>query len=190
LLCDAKVVEMQLGKGEVLDVGRARRSPTTAMRRALKARDTHCVWPGCGRTSWNQAHHVDHWVRDKGETKLTSMVMLCWSHHRMVHEGRVEMISDGQGGWSFIAPDGTAINKPSPRRSSFAVREQAEGSGVVIDATTCFPTWGGEPGNLRYAASHFLNQRDLDLRRESRDKEVPNDQDADPGLDPPKPQLE
>jgi hypothetical protein len=36
LLCDAKVVEMQLGKGEVLDVGRARRSPTTAMRRDSK----------------------------------------------------------------------------------------------------------------------------------------------------------
>lgn len=190
LLCDAKVLEMEMGKKEVLDVGRARRSPTTAIRRALKARDTHCVWPGCGRTTWNQAHHVDHWVRDKGETKVDRMVMLCFGHHRMVHEGKVEMVADGKGGWSFIAPDGTVITKPSPRAASFGVHEQVEGSGVVIDATTCFPTWGGEPGNLRNAASHFLGQRDFDLRREARNKEVLDDQDIDPGHDPPSPQLE
>ncbi len=188
LLCDAKVLEMDMYRGDVLDVGRARRSPTTAIRRALRARDNHCVWPGCGRSTFNQAHHVDHWVRDRGETKLERMAMLCFAHHRMVHEGRVKMLSDGNGGWSFIAPDGSVITRPSPPRASFTVTQQAEASGVVIDATTAFPDWGGERGNLRDAASHFLGQRDLDLRRaqkQEQQREQELEQGESEGRDPP-----
>src|ERR1700704_4678232 len=35
-------------------------------------------------------HHIVHWVHH-GETKLDNLVMLCWTHHRMVHQSDWEV---------------------------------------------------------------------------------------------------
>jgi hypothetical protein len=44
LLCDADIVPVVLGgRGEVLDVGRAMRTATPAIRRAVTARDKGCA---------------------------------------------------------------------------------------------------------------------------------------------------
>ncbi|MFL6137483.1 MAG: DUF222 domain-containing protein [Frankiaceae bacterium] len=72
--CDAELLRVVLGPaGEVLDLGRAARLPTTAQRRALAARDGGCLFPGCDRAPpWCQAHHLVHWV-DGGPTDLASL---------------------------------------------------------------------------------------------------------------------
>jgi hypothetical protein len=61
--CDAAVARVLFDtESAVLDVGRARRVPAAATRRALHARDRGCVWPGCDRpASWTQAHHLRQW---------------------------------------------------------------------------------------------------------------------------------
>ena len=63
LACDSSVTRILLGpKSTMLDVGRAKRVPSAAQRRALVARDGGCVWPGCERpASWTAAHHFKHW---------------------------------------------------------------------------------------------------------------------------------
>ncbi len=64
---------------------------------------------------------------------------------------------------------------------------------MVIDATTAFPDWGGERGNLRDEASHFLGQRDLDLRRaekQEQQREQELEQSESEGRDPPDGQVE
>jgi len=71
---------------EVLDLGRATRMVSPALRRALALRDGGCAVPGCDRPPpWTDAHHLDHWLHG-GPTSLGNLVLLCRTHHRAVHE--------------------------------------------------------------------------------------------------------
>src|SRR6185503_9063817 len=63
LLCDAAVVEVvEDTRGNVLDVGRRRRTIPTALRRALRLRDRGCRFPGCTNRHVD-GHHVVPWAR-------------------------------------------------------------------------------------------------------------------------------
>jgi HNH endonuclease/Domain of unknown function (DUF222) len=97
LCCDAQVTPIVLGgNSEPLDVGREKRCATLPQRRAVAVRDGGCAHPRCDRpASWGEVHHIVHWV-DGGETNLDNLVMLCWTHHRMVHRSDwVIRIRDG-----------------------------------------------------------------------------------------------
>jgi len=87
--CDAEVIPVVLrGAGEVLDVGRARRLVTSAMRAALIARDGGCVFPSCNAPpSACEAHHVVPWYLG-GPTALWNLVLLCHSHHGLVEPAK------------------------------------------------------------------------------------------------------
>ncbi|MGB8996456.1 MAG: DUF222 domain-containing protein, partial [Pseudonocardiaceae bacterium] len=84
--CDAKIIPVVLGgKSEPLDVGRAMRTVSLAIRRALVARDRGCAFPACDRPpGMCQAHHARHWL-DDGESSVENCVLLCEAHHRHVH---------------------------------------------------------------------------------------------------------
>ena len=70
-----------------LEVGRATRVVSPAQRTALAVRDGGCRYPGCDRpVAWCEAHHLRHWLHG-GPTDLGNLVLLCWTHHRAVHEG-------------------------------------------------------------------------------------------------------
>lgn len=87
LACDCDLTPIKVDSaGQVLDVGRARRTISSALRRALVARDRGCRWPGCGRPpGWTDGHHLRHW-QDGGPTSLANTVLLCRRHHRRCHE--------------------------------------------------------------------------------------------------------
>lgn len=86
LTCDGALVSMlENARGEVLNVGRKTRVIPWAVRRALKARDGHCQYPGCGQSRYVDGHHIVHWAHG-GETRLDNLVLLCRRHHRLVHE--------------------------------------------------------------------------------------------------------
>ena len=87
IACDTQVIPVVMGApSEVLDVGRAKRTITPAIRRALIARDQGCVWPGCERAPVHcDGHHVQHWL-DDGPTSLANLALLCHSHHHRLHE--------------------------------------------------------------------------------------------------------
>ncbi|QUQ63375.1 HNH endonuclease signature motif containing protein [Kutzneria sp. CA-103260] len=84
--CDSKVMRVVLeAKSQPLDIGRATRTIPNQIRRALIIRDKGCAFPGCQRRPRQcHAHHVIHWV-DGGPTSLNNLVLLCGSHHRLVH---------------------------------------------------------------------------------------------------------
>jgi len=86
LLCDCDVSRVIVaGRSEILDVGRAIRTPTAAQWKALVVRDEHCQHPGCYQPpSRCAAHHKWHWTRG-GPTDLENLEMLCWFHHRLRH---------------------------------------------------------------------------------------------------------
>ncbi len=86
LACDASVVTMSERGGKPVTVGRKTRAVPSALRRALRARDRGCRFPGCENHRFVDAHHIDHWARG-GPTNLDNLVLLCRRHHRLLHEG-------------------------------------------------------------------------------------------------------
>jgi len=85
LLCDASIVEVvEDSRGNVLDVGRRRRTIPTLLRRALRLRDRGCRFPGCTNRQVD-GHHVVPWARG-GSTALRNLCSLCRRHHTYVHE--------------------------------------------------------------------------------------------------------
>lgn len=88
ITCDASVSRIVFGPdSEVLDVGRKTRVIPAGLRRAVVARDRHCVAPGCGRSAkWCDVHHLAGWA-DGGETVIDNLCLLCRYHHTLVHLG-------------------------------------------------------------------------------------------------------
>jgi hypothetical protein len=88
----------------VIDVGRAKRVISGPARKALNARDQHCVWPGCDRpVSWTSGHHLKHWIHG-GTTDLPNLALLCYRHHWMVHEGGWQIVRGDDGRMLTIPP--------------------------------------------------------------------------------------
>jgi hypothetical protein len=106
LACDCSIVAMlDDPDGNPLNVGRRTRSIPPALRRALRARDEGCRFPGCTRRRFTDGHHIHHWVNG-GETKLDNLVSLCRRHHRLVHEGGWGVVRRDDGTLAFTGPKG------------------------------------------------------------------------------------
>jgi hypothetical protein len=161
LACDASIVTIvENEQGEPLNVGRKRRSIPPAIRRALNARDRGCRFPGCSRTRYLDAHHVQHWAQG-GETKLSNLTQLCRFHHRQVHEGRVvvQVLDDGDRAASEETPSGGALRflRPDGRRFDSVAADHTrplgdwqqlpavhEQQGLHISKDTATTRWRGE----------------------------------------------
>jgi len=109
LCCDGDaVVIVENEDGEPLSVGRKTRTVPIAIKRALRARDKGCSFPGCHHKRFVDAHHIQHWSAG-GETSLNNLMLLCSRHHRLVHEGGFRIERDFQDRWFFKRPDGRAV---------------------------------------------------------------------------------
>ncbi|SNR48580.1 protein of unknown function [Haloechinothrix alba] len=71
--------------GAVLDVGRRRYRPTTAIRDLVAVRDAECTTPGCHRPAQHSDYdHLHGWGRgEHGTTAHTNGGAKCRRHHRM-----------------------------------------------------------------------------------------------------------
>jgi len=105
LACDCSITRILLGSDStVIDVGRAKRVITGPQRKALRVRDQGCVWPGCDRpASFTSGHHLAHWIHG-GPTDLSNLVLLCYRHHWMVHEGAWQIVRSDDGRILTIPP--------------------------------------------------------------------------------------
>ena len=112
MACDAARVAMGHRDGEVVSVGRRRRTIPPHIRRALEERDRGCRYPGCA-SRFTEAHHVKHWA-DGGETSLANTILLCRRHHRLVHEGGTRMALDREGKAAFFTRAGQVIGSAPP----------------------------------------------------------------------------
>jgi Domain of unknown function (DUF222) len=109
MCCDADILPIVLnGAGEVLDVGRSRRTATRAQRRALQAMHRTCAHPDCTVVfSACHIHHIAWWGRDDGPTDIANLLPVCEHHHHLIHEGgwTLTMTPDRVATWT--RPDGT-----------------------------------------------------------------------------------
>ncbi len=105
LACDCTVTRILLdSESMVIDVGRAKRVVSGPQSKALRVRDRGCTWPGCDRpATWTSAHHVVHWIHG-GATDLPNLVLLCYRHHWMVHEGEWQIVRSDDGCIHAIPP--------------------------------------------------------------------------------------
>ncbi|NQX28220.1 DUF222 domain-containing protein [Microbacteriaceae bacterium VKM Ac-2854] len=72
--------------GVVLNLGRTQRLFSKKQRIALVSRDGGCRWLGCDRpASWCDAHHLNEWQRDGGNTDVPDGILLCRAHHLLLH---------------------------------------------------------------------------------------------------------
>jgi len=104
IACDSAVSRIT-GQTELEhELNRASRTLPAPTRRALEARDRHCVFPGCTRPlNWCDGHHMVWWTRG-GETALPNLALLCRPHHRMVHEENWRLVRQKDGRFSAIPP--------------------------------------------------------------------------------------
>jgi hypothetical protein len=155
--CDCSVVGIREDKdGEPLSIGRRSRTIPPPMRRALRARDGGCRFPGCTNTRFVDGHHIKHWA-DGGETSLDNLVMLCRHHHHLVHEGgfACEKSADGE-----VFFRDKREQRLSPRSNlpatSLEVQRYMERRFIDagIDSETCVAKWcAGERMDWQMAVS-------------------------------------
>ena len=139
--------------GNPLDIGRRTRAIPPALKRALKARDGGCRFPGCTHTRFTEGHHVKHWANG-GETKLGNLITLCRLHHRLVHEGGFGLTATDDGVFIFTRPDGSRIYDVGPETAGAVLPlfEAHRQSGLHIDAETARCRWQGETMDYYMAA--------------------------------------
>jgi hypothetical protein len=110
IACDCTISRVLLADSMVIDVGRATRVNSAPRRRALRIRDRGCRFPGCDRpVNWTTPHHIVAWSKG-GPTNLANEVLLCYYHHRLVHEGGWQVIKAGRE-FRFLPPDRAVIRR-------------------------------------------------------------------------------
>jgi hypothetical protein len=110
LACDCTMSRVLLADSMVIDVGRAKPTVSGPTRRALRVRDKGCRFPGCDRqVNWSSPHHVIPVARG-GPGNLPNLVLLCYHHHRLVHEGGWHVIRAGRE-FRFLAPDRVVMRR-------------------------------------------------------------------------------
>ncbi len=127
LACDASVA-----RG-----GRRSRAIPPALRRALRARDRGCRFPGCENRRFVDAHHVHHWAQG-GETTLGNLVLLCRRHHRLVHEGGYRVDRRGR----FYYPWGGRLPTVPPLPRGHPDELVDRHRDLAVDHRTCRPGTG------------------------------------------------
>jgi len=158
--CGAAMSWMAHGDGgAVLALGRRRRKPTAAIRRAARERDHgRCRFPGC-QSRRADLHHIVHWING-GRTDLDNLISLCPWHHTLVHD-RGYLITPPPGGaatFAFCRPDGT----PLPASPALPPPEGGIQDTHDADITpgTIIPPWYGERLDLDHAIyTCFANAR-------------------------------
>ncbi|MCL3861571.1 HNH endonuclease signature motif containing protein [Actinotalea sp. K2] len=110
IACDSEITRIVFGpSGQVLDVGRAQRTYTGQLRRAVVARDRCCQFPGChAPPALGEIHHVQPWSRS-GPTSVANGILLCWHHHDLVHQRHLRIAPRATGGWEFARVDGSVL---------------------------------------------------------------------------------
>jgi len=168
LACTAALSWMTHGDGgAVLALGRRRRRPSSAIRRAARERDgCRCRFPGC-ESRRADLHHIVHWVNG-GRTDLGNLVSLCPWHHKLVHDRGYLIAAPPGGGFAFYRPDGTLLP------ASPALPQPEGGIGDTHDADvtpdTIIPPWYGERLDLDHAIwACFANARTREERERDRD---------------------
>jgi hypothetical protein len=158
IACTAALSWMTHGEaGAVLALGRRRRRPSSAIRRAARERDHgRCRFPGC-ESRRVDLHHIQHWVNG-GRTDLDNLISLCPYHHKLVHDRGYAIAAPPGGTFGFYCPDGTPLPASPPLPAPDGSIGETHDADITPD--TIIPPWYGERLDLHHAIwACFANAR-------------------------------
>ena len=113
LCCNADITRViTRGGSEILDVGRAQRLATPAIRKAVWARSGGwCELCHQIRLTWCQLHHIDFWEHG-GHTSVTNSLLVCNHCHKTIHDRHHTVHRQPDGTYQLLKPDGTPLRRP------------------------------------------------------------------------------
>jgi hypothetical protein len=115
LSCDSVELTVEMIEGFPVSEPTMVRSFNRRQRRALRARDRHCQFPGCNRRRHLHAHHTQEW-NETHRTSVAHGLLLCGQHHALVHRLGYHITRDPDGAVTLERPDGTRLRtRPPPR---------------------------------------------------------------------------
>ena len=168
--CDAELVAQIERDGLPFSAGRRRRTVPPALRRLLEARDERpAVSPAasaavtCRRTTATTG-------RTEARPSLDNLVLLCFHHHRLVHEGGFTIEDDLAGGLRFRNRYGLLRPTLPPRPPPGCADELLAGNhrqGLVIGPHTN-RNGSGDPLDLGLAVSAIASADDPHYGRRGR----------------------
>lgn len=92
--------------GAVIDVGRSRYRPSSALRDLLRLRDVQCRFPGCNRLAeQSEADHIEGWDSG-GHTERTNTQLLCKQHQLFKHALGWQVVYRPDGSVQWRTPNG------------------------------------------------------------------------------------
>jgi hypothetical protein len=153
--------------GEILALGRRRRRPSSAIRRAARERDhCRCRFPGC-ESRRADLHHIQYWVNG-GRTDLDNLISLCPYHHKVVHDRGYLIAAAPPGGFAFYQADGTPLPPCPPLPEPDGSIDEAHDADITPE--TIVPSWYGERLDLDHAIYVcFANARTREERERNPD---------------------
>jgi hypothetical protein len=165
--CNATISTMvHDADGNVLAVGRRTRTPSPALRRAVRERDRHrCRFPGC-ESRRVDLHHIRYWSNG-GHTCQDNLLSLCRRHHRVVHDKGYIITTNGQ----FHTREGKLI--PHSPELPHGDGDIASSHGAAIAYHTIVPPYSGERLNLHDAVFICLANAKNRAERRARSAELP-----------------
>jgi hypothetical protein len=165
--------------GKLLDLGRRRRRPNTALRRAARERDNcRCRFPGC-ESRRVDLHHIQHWING-GRTSLKNLISLCKYHHMLIHQRGYLIASVPGGAFTFHRPDGTLLPSSPARPDLDGTIHDCHDA--AITPATIIPAWYGERLDLDYAIHACFAHADYQARQ--RDQASQQDEQSAPAPAP------
>jgi hypothetical protein len=162
LCCDATLVTALHAAGDrAPTMGQRTRTISRSLRRALLLRDGGCRFPACTNRLFLHAHHIQHWVHG-GPTTADNLVVLCSTHHRLVHEGglRVERTCDGHLRFKDRAGrpiDSVAAAWRVVGEAAATLSARNENAGVHVVPETNLSGWDGENVDYEEAVAAVIS---------------------------------
>ena len=155
LCCDTTIqAVIRDPDGNPLALGRRHRVVNRRLRRALYRRDGgRCQATGCDTRRFLHAHHITPWAHG-GPTELANLVLLCSWHHRMLHDGLLNVtLVDGR-------PD-VIHTRPPPRWRPPPIRDvhaAAAASAVTPRPDAAHSHWEGDHIDSACFDAAYLNR--------------------------------
>ena len=149
ITCTAALSWMTHGDGgAVLALGRRRRRPSSAIRRAARERDHgRCRFPGC-ESRRIDLHHIQHWING-GPTDLDNLISLCPWHHKIVHDRGYPSPPGPRRRLRVLPPRRHPAAASPPLPEPDGPIDQAHDADITPD--TIIPPWYGERLDLDHA---------------------------------------
>ena len=116
LACDSKVqTVLHDDDGGMFHISSPSYVVPARIRRQVEHRDDYrCTFPGCGTKAFTDVHHIVPWP--KGPSQPSNLVVVCRTHHRLVHVFGWHVKLKPEGATEWFKPDWTPYEpRPAPK---------------------------------------------------------------------------